>query len=169
MPELFELSQNLGNLLRQRRWRVATAESCTGGGIAHALTAVPGSSDWLECGFVTYSNASKAVMLGVPDLLIARCGAVSSEVAAAMATGACQHAGVAVGVSVTGIAGPGGGSLDKPVGTVWFGWCTAGKTDTARHVFEGDREAVRAQAVLVALRGLHERLLTKSGEPSRWA
>ena len=158
MGELFELSHEVGELLRQRGLHLATAESCTGGGLAHALTAIPGSSDWLQCGFVTYSNASKTNLLGVPPALIDHHGAVSGEVAAAMAAGACERGPVPVAVSTTGIAGPGGGTPDKPVGTVWFGWCLHGHTTTERQVFEGDRAAVRAQAVLWALRGLKARL-----------
>ena len=132
--------------------RVATAESCTGGLIAAALTAVAGSSDVLERGFVTYSNAAKTEMLGVPADLIASVGAVSEAVARAMAEGALAHAPADLAVSVTGIAGPGGGSVDKPVGLVWFGLAQRGAvTRTLRRVFPGDRDAVRNAALREAL------------------
>jgi nicotinamide-nucleotide amidase len=137
--------------LRARGWTLATAESCTGGLIAAALTSVAGSSDVVERGFVTYSNTAKTEMLGVPAELIARHGAVSQEVAAAMVEGALAHAPVDIAVSVTGIAGPGGGSADKPVGLVWFGCAVRGApARTAQRVFAGDRGAVRAGAVEVA-------------------
>ncbi len=143
------------NVLRERGWRLCSAESCTGGGIAHALTAIPGSSHWFECGWVTYSNESKARLLGVPSQLIQRWGAVSSEVAAAMASGALSHSAADVAIAVTGIAGPGGGSAAKPVGLVWFGWATRnGGCRTAEQRFAGDRAQVRQAAVLWGLRQL---------------
>ena len=138
--------------LRSRGLLVATAESCTGGLIAAALTAIAGSSDVVDCGFVTYSNEAKIRMLGVDPALIARHGAVSGPVAAAMAAGALQHSRAAVSVAVTGVAGPGGGSADKPVGTVWFGLAAlSGPVLTERHVFPGDRDGVRHATVLHAL------------------
>ena len=112
----------LADALRARRWMLATAESCTGGLIAGACTEMAGSSEWFERGFVTYSNAAKSELLGVPASLIARHGAVSEPIARAMAAGALAHSHAQVSVAVTGIAGPGGGSLEKPVGTVWLGW-----------------------------------------------
>jgi nicotinamide-nucleotide amidase len=137
--------------LRGRGQMIATAESCTGGLIAAALTHVPGSSDVVDRGFVTYSNAAKTEMLGVPAALIAQVGAVSEAVAAAMAEGAMGRSQAHVAVSVTGIAGPGGGSADKPVGLVWFGLARRGApTMTLRLVFGGDRAAVRAQTVATA-------------------
>jgi nicotinamide-nucleotide amidase len=137
---------------RARGWRVATAESCTGGLIAATLTAVAGSSDVVECGFVTYSNAAKTDMLGVPAALIASVGAVSEAVAAAMATGALERSGADAAIAVTGIAGPGGGSADKPVGLVWFACARHGVAPvTARAVFPGDRGAVRHATVARAL------------------
>ena len=136
---------------RARGEMVATAESCTGGLIAAALTHVPGSSDVVDRGFVTYSNAAKTEMLGVPAPLIARVGAVSQEVAAAMAEGALLRSQAHVTVAVTGVAGPGGGSADKPVGLVWFGRAARGGPIVTTHrVFPGDRAAVRAQAVALA-------------------
>ena len=132
--------------------RLATAESCTGGLVAAALTEVAGSSDVVDRGFVTYSNAAKTEMLGVPADLIAAHGAVSEAVARAMAEGALARSRAQLAVAVTGLAGPGGGSADKPVGLVWLGCARAGgDTLTARHVFPGDRTAIRRAAVAEAL------------------
>jgi nicotinamide-nucleotide amidase len=139
--------------LRARGWMVATAESCTGGMIAAALTSVAGSSDVVDRGFVTYSNEAKMDMLGVPAALIAAHGAVSAEVAAAMAEGALSRSRAGITVAVTGIAGPGGGSAEKPVGLVWFGCAVrGGEVWTGSRVFPGDRAAVRAATVEEALR-----------------
>ena len=137
---------------------LATAESCTGGLIAGACTDLAGSSDWFERGFVSYSNAAKTELLGVPAELIAQHGAVSEPVARAMAHGAVAHARAQVALAVTGVAGPGGGSADKPVGTVWFGWQLPGRTETECRHFDGDRAAVRAQTVAHALAGLLQRI-----------
>ena len=152
--DIFELARDVGQALHARGQLLATAESCTGGGVAQAITDIAGSSAWFERGFVTYTNASKTAMLGVPAPLIAELGAVSEEVAAAMARGALAHSGAQVAVATTGIAGPGGAVPGKPVGTVCFGWATAGAVHTERCVFAGDRQAVRAQAVAHALQGL---------------
>lgn len=139
--------------LRQQGVMAATAESCTGGLIAGALTEIAGSSDVVDRGFVTYSNAAKTAMLGVPTALIESEGAVSAAVAAAMAAGALARSDAGVAVAVTGVAGPGGGSAEKPVGTVWFGLSATGQpTRTERIVFPGDRSAVRRATVLHALR-----------------
>jgi len=134
---------------------MVTAESCTGGGIAWLLTSIPGSSQWFERGIVAYSNESKQELLGVShDTLVAN-GAVSEQTAAAMARGALLNSHADISVAVTGIAGPEGGSEEKPVGTVCFGWSQRdGETKTARIVFEGDRQQVREQAVLMAISGL---------------
>jgi nicotinamide-nucleotide amidase len=138
--------------LSAHRWRLVTAESCTGGLVAAACTSVAGSSDWFERGYVTYSNQAKTESLGVPAELIERHGAVSREVAMAMVMGALQRSGAQVGVATTGIAGPGGGSLRKPVGTVWFAWARGQDFVEAecRH-FHGDRTQVRAAATRHAL------------------
>lgn len=137
---------------RSRGKRLATAESCTGGLIAAALTGLAGSSDVFERGYVTYSNEAKSESLGVPPELIAAVGAVSEAVAASMAAGALARSYADVAVSVTGIAGPGGGTPLKPVGLVWFGIAArGGAVRTDRQVFQGDRDSVRAQAVLHAL------------------
>lgn len=141
----------LGAALQQRGWMMASAESCTGGLLAAACTDVAGSSAWFERGFVTYSNAAKTELLGVPAELIAAQGAVSEAVVRAMASGAAQRAGVPVAVASTGIAGPGGGSAAKPVGTVWLGWSVAGQVFARCHHFAGERSAVRQQAVVQAL------------------
>ena len=139
-------------LYRARGWMIVTAESCTGGLIAAALTAVSGSSDVVDRGFVTYSNAAKTAMLGVPAALIAAQGAVSGPVAAAMADGALIRSDAHVAVSVTGVAGPGGGSAEKPVGTVWFGLAIrGGEVTTLRCQLPGDRDGVRAASVQQAL------------------
>ena len=153
-----EIVQKLADTLRQRGQMLATAESCTGGLIAAACTDQAGSSDWFERGFVTYSNAAKTELLGVPAGLIATHGAVSEPVVRAMAEGALAHSTAQFSVAVTGVAGPGGGSSDKPVGTVWFGWCVGGQTHTERQRFDGDRAAVRAQTVAHALAVLLQQL-----------
>jgi len=147
-----DLASAVLDACRARGWRIATAESCTGGLIASALTAIAGSSDVVECGYVTYSNAAKAAMLGVDPALIEANGAVSRPVAAAMAAGALARSGTQMAVSVTGVAGPGGGSAAKPVGTVWFGLALAGSVTTECVTFPGDRDAVRAATVMHALR-----------------
>lgn len=152
--EMTGLAAEVGKALQDKALLLATAESCTGGGVAQAVTAVAGSSGWFECGFVTYSNAAKSALLGVPEALIAGHGAVSEEVAAAMAQGALARSGAHVAVSTTGIAGPGGAVPGKPVGTVCFGWARGASVHTERLVFGGDRQAVREQSVAHALRGL---------------
>jgi len=155
---LLALVTDLATRLRERGWTMASAESCTGGLIAAACTELSGSSDWFDRGFVTYSNAAKTDSLGVPATLIAAHGAVSEPVARAMATGAVAHSAAHCALAVTGVAGPTGGSADKPVGTVWFGWRTPAGVATEHRRFDGDRAAVRAQAVRHALAGLLQRL-----------
>jgi nicotinamide-nucleotide amidase len=150
--ETLTLAQSVLDACRSRGWHVATAESCTGGLVAGALTAIAGSSDVVERGFVTYSNEAKAELLGVPAETIAAHGAVSSETAAAMAQGALARAPVDLAVSVAGVAGPGGGSEAKPVGLVIFGLARrGGPCRTERHIFAGDRSAVRRAALHFAL------------------
>jgi nicotinamide-nucleotide amidase len=155
-----DLTGQLAQLLPSRGLMVCTAESCTGGLIAAACTDRAGSSVWFERGFVTYSNASKTDLLAVPADLIVRHGAVSQEVARAMAAGALVHAQAQLAVAVTGVAGPGGGSADKPVGTVWLAWAMGSQVRTERQHFEGDRGAVRQATVVRALQGLIEMLQT---------
>ena len=144
----------LAEALLARGWRMATAESCTGGLIAAACTARAGSSDWFERGFVTYSNAAKTELLGVDAALIQARGAVSEEVARAMVQGALARAPVQLAVSVTGIAGPGGAVPGKPVGTVWLAWGTAAGVHAERLQLGGDRDAVRGATVAAALERL---------------
>ncbi len=150
-------SEQLGRLLEQRSLRVITAESCTGGWISKVLTDIAGSSAWVEGGFVSYSNRCKERMLGVAPALIASHGAVSEPVVRAMAEGALAHSDADLSVAVTGVAGPDGGTRDKPVGLVWFGWAGKGyATHTASSRFSGDRDAVRLATVLYAIRGLRD-------------
>jgi nicotinamide-nucleotide amidase len=146
-----QLCARLADALLARGWKLATAESCTGGMIAAACTDLSGSSNWFERGFVTYSNEAKADSLGVDPDLIARHGAVSEVVARAMAFGAVRHSLAQVSVAVTGVAGPTGGSPEKPVGTVWFGFQVDGLLSSETRRFDGDRAAVRAATVQHAL------------------
>lgn len=165
MPLADDLAIALGDALRARRLRVATAESCTGGLVAGAVTSVAGSSEWFERGFVTYSNDAKRELLGVPPALIEAHGAVSEPVATAMAEGALAASAADCAVSVTGVAGPGGGTAAKPVGMVCFGYALRGGTprvETRR--FAGDRAAVRSTSVEVALAGLID-LVAGSRDP----
>lgn len=152
------LVEQIAQALRTRGQMMVTAESCTGGLIASACTDLAGSSDWFERGLVSYSNRAKTELLGVPAELIARHGAVSGPVALAMAEGARRRSNVAWAVAVTGVAGPTGGSPDKPVGTVWFAWSTPSGSDAEHRLFPGDRAAVRAATVRHALDGLLQRL-----------
>lgn len=146
------LAAELGTALSRRGWMLAAAESCTGGWAAQALTAVAGSSAWFERGFVTYSNTAKIEMLAVRADTLAQFGAVSEEVAREMAAGALARSRAQAAFAITGIAGPSGGSAEKPVGTVCFAWARTGaEVVTERRCFQGDRQAVRAQSVALAL------------------
>jgi len=152
IPDLLSDAERLLEACRARGKKIVTAESCTGGLIAASLTEIPGASDVLERGFVTYSNMAKNECLGVPLGLIAAHGAVSEDVARAMADGALAHSHADIAIAVTGITGPGGGSAEKPVGLVWFGCARrGGATISARHVFPGDRAEVRRATVAEAL------------------
>lgn len=154
-----QLATEVGEALARADISLATAESCTGGAIAAAITDIAGCSGWFERGFVTYSNDAKMQMLGVPEALLQEHGAVSEPVARAMAEGALQHSLADISVAVTGIAGPDGGSAEKPVGMVWFAWARrGGPTDTHCQCLAGDRDGVRKGAIEVALRGLLARL-----------
>lgn len=157
--ELHQLASELGDKLKARGWMLATAESCTGGWVGQLLTALPGSSRWYERGFITYANAAKVEMLGVsPDTLQTH-GAVSENTAAEMAAGALKHSHAQATLSITGIAGPGGGTPQKPVGLVCYGWALAdGTVMTSTCRLDGDREEIRSRAVAAALRGLIELL-----------
>lgn len=152
------LARHLGQRLKASKAMLVTAESCTGGWAAQLVTSVAGSSEWFERGFVTYSNAAKQELLGVRAETLARHGAVSEETAREMALGALAHAKGTLALAITGVAGPTGGSRDKPVGTVCFAWADAAgcRTETVR--FQGDREAVRRQSVIHALEGVLQRL-----------
>jgi nicotinamide-nucleotide amidase len=155
--ELQQLAIELGDKLKARRWMIATAESCTGGWIGQVLTAIPGSSAWYERGFISYANAAKQEMLGVPAATLELHGAVSEETARAMATGALAHSHAQAALAISGIAGPGGGTPQKPVGTVCYGWALADGTQMSSTCrLDGDREEVRSRAVAAALRGLIE-------------
>jgi nicotinamide-nucleotide amidase len=153
-----ELCAQLAQVLLDRGWMLATAESCTGGMIAAACTDLAGSSQWFERGFVSYSNEAKQELLGVDPALIAQHGAVSEVVARAMAFGAVRYSRARVGVAVTGIAGPTGGNPQKPVGTVWFGFQVDGLLVSETRHFDGDRAAVRTETVRHALLRLLELL-----------
>jgi nicotinamide-nucleotide amidase len=160
--ETLTLAQSVLDACRARGWHVATAESCTGGLVAGALTAIAGSSDVVERGFVTYSNEAKSELLGVPPEIITAHGAVSAETAAAMAQGAVARAPVNLAVSVIGVAGPGGATPTKPVGLVLFGLARRdGTCRTERHIFPGDRSAVRQGALQMALELLEAEALQR--------
>ena len=148
------LTKTLAQILLSRNWTVALAESCTGGLVCATLTELAGSSEWFERGFITYSNEAKADCLGVPPELIEAHGAVSEQVAKAMAEGARINSRSDIAISITGIAGPTGGSTEKPVGTVCFGWATENQTLTKTMRFDGDRQMVRQQATEFALNEL---------------
>jgi nicotinamide-nucleotide amidase len=153
-----ELAKRVGERLKARRATVVTAESCTGGWVAQAITSVDGSSTWFDRGFVTYSNDAKRELLGVGAETLAGHGAVSEETAREMARGALERSGATLAVSVTGIAGPGGGTPQKPVGTVCFAWARGADVTSETRRFSGDRESVRRQSVIRALEGVLEKL-----------
>lgn len=158
--ELMQLSEQVGQALKARGATVTTAESCTGGWVAKTLTDIAGSSAWFERGFVTYSNEAKSQMIGVSEATLLDHGAVSEPVVVEMAIGALRAARADYAISVSGIAGPDGGSAEKPVGTVWFGVASAsGQGVTQRECFAGDREAVRRQATAFALNLLWQQFL----------
>ena len=151
MHNMIELAEQVGEALKSKKLLLSVAESCTGGGVCQALTEIAGSSDWFDCGFIPYSNSAKTEMLGIPAALIAQHGAVSEEIAAAMAEGALANSEAHISLSTTGIAGPGGAVPGKPVGTVCFGWRVGNNTHTERKIFSGDRHAVREQTINYAL------------------
>ena len=157
MDSLSQLAAELGHQLHALNAQVTTAESCTGGGIAEAITRIAGSSAWFEAGFVTYSNQQKTRQLNVPQSLFAQVGAVSREVVEAMVRGAQVQSGARFAVAVSGVAGPGGGSAEKPVGTVWLAWGAGDEVTAECRHFSGDRDDVRRQTVIAALEGLIRR------------
>jgi nicotinamide-nucleotide amidase len=160
---LHELAVRLGEALKGRRLTLAVAESCTGGWLGQAITSVPGSSEWFDRGFVTYSNAAKEEMLGVKRERLERFGAVSEEVAREMAAGALEHSRADIAVSITGVAGPDGGTPEKPVGTVCFAFAGKNQTSHCRtQRFDGDRDDVRRQSVGFALEMLIESSIVKA-------
>ena len=153
----YELAQATGQMLEQRNLKLVTVESCTGGGVASLVTEIPGSSNWFDCAFVTYSNEAKVSLVGVNRESINYFGAVSRQVAIEMAKGGLRYSGADVAISVTGIAGPDGGSVEKPVGTVWMAWADrTGKLLTKGFLFGGDRNQVRQSTVDSALQELRE-------------
>ena len=154
--DLEALALTLGRALEKRGWRLATAESCTGGWIAKAVTDVAGSSHWFDGGIVSYSNSAKLALLGVPSDVLAAHGALSEETVRAMVEGARSRFAADLAVAVSGVAGPGGGTADKPVGTVHFAWAAPGGVTAARRIFAGSRESVRRQTVALALERLVE-------------
>ena len=154
MDDLTQLAIEVGALLSRKNLLLATAESCSGGGVAHAVTEISGSSAWFECGFITYSNSSKSELLGISPALIAQHGSVSEEIAAAMAEGALANCEAHVSLATTGIAGPLGAVPGKPVGTICFAWSMNGRTHTERLLLNGDRKSLREQTVVHALKGL---------------
>lgn len=157
MNGIDDLSRQLGEACLRAKVSLATAESCTGGGVGEAITRTAGSSAWFDRGFVTYSNEAKVDLLGVKQETIGSHGAVSEAVAREMAIGALHQSTAGLAVAVTGVAGPGGGTATKPVGLVWFAWASLdGEVRTKFEVFGGDRAAIRNQAVVEALRGLVE-------------
>lgn len=152
-----QLAIALGIKLKQRNWKLVTAESCTGGGLAYFVTQIAGCSDWFERGFVTYSNEAKCELLGVKTITLEQFGAVSEQTAREMAEGALHKSRAQISIAITGIAGPGGGTLEKPVGTVWFGWAGLhAATNTHLEVFSGDRQVVREKSIYTALEQLLE-------------
>jgi nicotinamide-nucleotide amidase len=156
--DLYGLAVQVGRAASARRWLVATAESCTGGLVAGAITAVAGSSAWFDRGFVTYSHEAKIEQLGVSRETLATYGAVSTQTAAAMAAGALRASRAQWVVAITGVAGPGGGSIEKPVGMVCFGWASPGRVTSEQRQLKGDRAEVRRESVRIALAGLVDRL-----------
>ena len=155
--QLYDLAADIGQALKARGWMLATAESCTGGWIGQCVTMVPGSSEWFERGFITYTNAAKIEMLGVRQVTLQAHGAVSEQTVREMADGALQRSHAQVAVSVSGVAGPGGGTPDKPVGMVCLGWAVRDGTCRTRTLgLDGDRDAIRRQSVIAALEGVRE-------------
>ncbi len=148
----YELAQRIGILLSQKKLKLTTVESCTGGSLAKLITDIPGASEWFDCGFITYSNESKIHSVNVPAELIAQNGAVSQKVALAMAKGGLDVTNADIAISTTGIAGPDGGSLEKPVGTVCFGFATKENYfSTDKQLFDGDRSKIREKSVIYSL------------------
>jgi nicotinamide-nucleotide amidase len=162
MATLSELAYCLGQELQTRQWKLATAESCTGGWVSQVVTEIAGSSTWFDRGFITYSNQAKQEMLNVPETVLKQQGAVSEATVLAMVQGAIQHSQAQTGIAISGIAGPSGGTSDKPVGTVWIAWAIVEKSQAQCFHFQGDRQQVRQQAVEAALQGLTQFIIHHS-------
>lgn len=159
MSELKQLAQEIADVLTNKQLTVATAESCTGGGLSYFLTSISGSSQWFDRGFVSYSNAAKVTMLGVKEKTLKDFGAVSAEIALEMAQGALSHSDAQIAIAITGIAGPDGGTETKPVGTVWIAWVSTQFFPVINsYLFSGDRDNVRTQTILTSLTKLKELL-----------
>jgi len=152
------VSQQLGQQLKSKGWTISSAESCTGGGVAFAITSVAGSSEWFKQSFVTYSNDAKQSLLGVRQEVLMSFGAVSQQTVEQMASGCALKSQAEIGVSISGIAGPDGGTEDKPVGLVWFGFFINGDISTEKQIFSGDRHQVRLQAIEFALQQTSQRI-----------
>jgi nicotinamide-nucleotide amidase len=149
--DITQLAQLLGNTLSAKGWQISCAESCTGGGVGYAITSISGSSAWFKKGFITYSNDAKQALLGVSEHTLIQHGAVSAQTVEEMAAGAAKRANAEVAIAISGIAGPDGGSPDKPVGTVWFGFFIHGHSMSQKQLIAGNRQDVRIKAIEFAL------------------
>jgi nicotinamide-nucleotide amidase len=149
--DITQLAQRLGNTLFAKGWQISCAESCTGGGVGYAITSISGSSAWFKKGFITYSNEAKQDLLGVSELTVGQHGAVSAATVEEMAAGAAKQANAEVAIAISGVAGPDGGTPDKPVGTVWFGFFINGQNMSQKLLINGDRQTVRIKAIEFAL------------------
>ena len=149
--DITQLAQRLGNKLSTKGWQITCAESCTGGGVGYAITSISGSSAWFKKGFITYSNDAKQELLGVSEDTLIQHGAVSAQTVEKMAEGAAKNANAEVAIAISGVAGPGGGTLNKPVGTVWFGFYINGQSISQKLMITGDRQAVRIKTIEFAL------------------
>jgi len=148
------LAKQVGQFLLEKGWKLVIAESCTGGGLGEQITSISGSSKWFDRGFITYSNQAKIEMLGVSPQTLEENGAVSEETVLEMAAGALKQSSAQLSIAISGIAGPDGGTPDKPVGTVWIGWATAKNARAEKYLLNGDRQAIRRQAIEISLKGI---------------
>lgn len=148
------LAKQVGQFLLEKGWKLVIAESCTGGGLGEQITSISGSSKWFDRGFITYSNQAKIEMLGVSPQTLEENGAVSEETVLEMAAGALKQSSAQLSIAISGIAGPDGGTPNKPVGTVWIGWATAKNARAEKYLLNGDRQAIRRQAIEISLKGI---------------
>jgi len=148
------LAKQVGQFLLEKGWKLVIAESCTGGGLGEQITSISGSSKWFDRGFITYSNQAKIEMLGVSPQTLEENGAVSEETVLEMAAGALKQSSAQLSIAISGIAGPDGGTPNKPVGTVWIGWATAKNVRAEKYLLNGDRQAIRRQAIEISLKGI---------------